>query len=182
MRKLTLWMGEPAKLRVHVVSLAEAVIIVDSCKRMLREDLRCAKVELQRCASSQHAFDPRLVTHAVGPIATTSDMASRARTPHPILEDPLRPLYTTDDDGAVSETAPTPRRGRRRGRRRPSGHEIDGSETDASSTTTTSGNHRIKKKYGVTNRIYLPGFGGKKGHFHKVVDAFRRWARCITHL
>ena len=49
-------------------------------------------------------------------------------------------------------------------------------------TTQTSGGHRIKKKSGVTNRIDLPGFGGKKGHSNEVVDAFRCWARCITHL
>ena len=103
MRKLTFWMGEPAKLRVRVVSLAEAGIIVDSCKRMLREDLRCARIELQRRVSSQlafsqHAFNPRVATHGVCPTATTSDVASRA---HPILEEPLRPLYTTDDDETV---------------------------------------------------------------------------------
>ena len=187
MRKLTLWMGEPAKLRVRVVSLAEAVVIVDSCKRMLKEDLRRAKIELQRRASSQYAFsqhalDSRVATYAVGPNATASDMAPRGQVPHPILEESLRPLYATDDDGAVSETAPVPRRGRRRGRRRASGHETDGFETDASSTTQVSGGQRIKKKSGVTNRIDLPGFGGKKGHSNEVVDAFRHWARCITHL
>ena len=73
MRKLTLWMGEPAKLRVRVVSLAEAVVIVDSCKRMLKEDLRRAKIELQRRASSQYAFSQ----HALDPRG--SDLCSRSQ-------------------------------------------------------------------------------------------------------
>ena len=33
----------------------------------------------------------------------------------------------------------------------------------------------------MTNRIEIPKFGGKKGHPHDVVDAFRCWARCVTH-
>ena len=176
LRKLVFWMGEEAKLRVRVVSLAEASIIVDSCKRMLREGLRRARIELQRRASSQLAFSQ----HAFGPrTTTTSDVASRTQVPLPILEESLRPQYTTDDDGAVPQDCS---HAKAWGRRRSSGQETDDFETDASSTTTASGNHRIKKKSGVTNRIDLPGFGGKKGHSHEVVDAFRHWARCITHL
>ena len=49
-------MGEPARLKVRAVSLAEASTIVDSCKRMFKEDLRRAKLELcKRVSSTQHA-------------------------------------------------------------------------------------------------------------------------------
>ena len=181
MRKLAFWLGEPAKLRVRIVSVAEAGVIVDSCKRMLKEDLRRARIELQRRASSsqhalsQHALNPRGTPTPTSPPNTIANMAPQNTVAPPILEQPLRAMYTTDDDGAVSEAAPTPRRSRRRGRRRLSGREADGSETDASTATTTTGSQRVKKKSGVTNRIDLPKFGGKKGHPTDVVDAFRCW-------
>ena len=83
-------MGEPAKLRVRVISLAEAVVIVDSCKRMLKEDLRRARIELQRRASSQYAFsqhalDPRVATYTVAPNPTASGMTPRAQVPRPTV-------------------------------------------------------------------------------------------------
>ena len=39
----------------------------------------------------------------------------------------------------------------------------------------------FRKNTGITNKVELPKFGGKKGHPHYVVDTFRCWARSITH-
>ena len=37
------------------------------------------------------------------------------------------------------------------------------------------------KKDGFSNKIQIPKFGGKKGHPHDMVGAFRKWVRCITY-
>ena len=46
---------------------------------------------------------------------------------------------------------------------------------------TSGGPARFKEKADIPNRIEFPKFGSKKGHPHDVVDAFRCWARCISH-
>ena len=37
------------------------------------------------------------------------------------------------------------------------------------------------EKDGFSSKIYIPEFGGKKGHSGDVTEAFRQWARCITY-
>ena len=40
LHKLVSWMGDPARARVCAISLTEAAVVTESCKRMFKEDLR----------------------------------------------------------------------------------------------------------------------------------------------
>ena len=58
---------------------------------------------------------------------------------------------------------------------------MDGTETDASTTSTGTGPHRLQKRSGVSNKVEFLKFGGEKGYPHNVMEAFRYWERCISH-
>ena len=84
---------------------------------------------------------------------------------------------SSDDDGVSTDTSisdKTPRR--RRGSRR---SHSSRSSSDSDGTHSSGGRH--KKKDGVSSKIQIPEFGGKKGHTHDVAGTFRQWARCITY-
>ena len=68
---------------------------------------------------------------------------------------------------------------RNQGNRGSRGGESSDSSHSARSSTSSGG--RRKKKDGFSSKIQIPEFGGKKGHFGDVTDAFRQWARCITY-
>ena len=59
------------------------------------------------------------------------------------------------------------------------GSQSNWSGSDSDEIRTSRG--RQKKKDGFSSKIQIPEFGGKKGHPHDVVDAFRQWAHCITY-
>ena len=149
---------------------------------MVKEDLRRARIELQKRASStQHASTLSASARTFAPVATSSGVApGRNAILASDSEAPIPP-YTSDDEGTATDATASPRRPRRRGRGRRHGRETDGSETDASGPSTGSGSQRFKKKSGVSSKVDLPKFGGKKGHPHDAPDAFRCWARCIIH-
>ena len=175
-------MGEPARLKVRAVSLTEASTIVDSCKRMFKEDLRRAKMELRKRASStQHASILSAGVRPFMPMATSSHATPGGPLRPAVGENPTHPFFTSDEEGAITDASEAPRQPRRQGRRRGRGRQTDGSETDASTTSSATTTRRFRKKSGVNSKIELVKFGGKKGHPHDVVDAFRAWARCITH-
>ena len=179
LRGLTSWMGEPAGLKVRAVSLAEASTIVESCKRMFKEDLRRAKLELRkRVSSTQHASTLSAGARPFMPVATSSRANPGGLLRPAVGGNPTHPFFTSDEEGAVTDASEAPSQPRRQGRRRGRGRQTDGSETDASTTSTT---RRFRKKSGVNSKIELVKFGGKKGHPHDMDDAFRAWARCIMH-
>ena len=84
---------------------------------------------------------------------------------------------SSDDDGVSTDTSISDRPLRRRHGSRRSQSSQSGS--DSNGTHSSGGRH--KKKDGFSSKIQIPEFGGKKGHPHDVVDAFRQWARCITY-
>ena len=85
--------------------------------------------------------------------------------------------YTSDEEGLSTDTTTSEKLlCKRHGSRRNRGNR-NGSDSDE---TLTSGG-RQKKKDGFSSKIQIPKFGGKKGHPHDVVDAFRQWAHCITY-
>ena len=59
------------------------------------------------------------------------------------------------------------------------GSQCNRSGSDSDETRTSGG--RQKKKDGLSSKIQIHEFGGKKGHPHDVADAFRQWAHCITY-
>ena len=61
------------------------------------------------------------------------------------------------------------------------GVEVEGVEKAKVADDTYSSGRRQKKKDGFSSKIWIPEFGGKKGHPNDVADAFRQWACCITY-
>ena len=109
-------MGDPSKIRVHAISLAEVGVIVDSCKCMFKEDLRCARMELhKRDSSIAHASTLSTVARSFQPTATG------APTDPVAPEEPTRPLYSSEEEGAVMDVSNCLRRPRRCGARRHTG-------------------------------------------------------------
>ena len=97
-------------------------------------------------------------------------------------DSPLRRAFpshhqSSDDDGVSTDTTITDRTPHRRCGSQRSCSSHSGSDSDG---THSSGGRR-KKKDGFSSKIWIPEFGGKKGHTHDVAGAFRQWARCITY-
>ena len=77
LREHKTWIGETARMRVQAISLTEVSAIVDSCKRMLKEDLRRARIELRKRVSSiQQASILPDATRTFAPVATSSGVTS----------------------------------------------------------------------------------------------------------
>ena len=95
----------------------------------------------------------------------------------PIREATPNHHYTSDDDGVSTDTSISDRPPHRRCGSRGSRSNWSGSD----SNETRSSGGRQKKKEGFSSKIQIPEFGGKKGHFHDVANAFRQWAHCITY-
>ena len=149
---------------------------------MFKEDLRHAKIELQRRVSStQHASALSATAGTFEHAATSSGLVPGGHGfPAAGHEAPM-PTLTTDDEGVTTDASTQSRCPRRRGRGRRSGRETEGAETDASASSTNTGTRWFKKRSGVSNKVEFPKFGGKKGHSHDVVEAFRSWERYISH-
>ena len=113
-RRLTTWMGEPARMRVRAISLSEAGVIVESCKRMFKEDLRRARIELlKRSSSTQHASTLSATAPAFAPVATSSGVApGRNAILASDSEAPIPP-YTSDEEGTATDATTSPHRPRR---------------------------------------------------------------------
>ena len=185
------WMGYFARWRVRCDILA-------GCKRLEKENLRRARQDLQNRLSSMHLdstlsatarpFQPQ-ATSLLALIAgahqgypawdglTRGSPAAGFTIGSPVRRAPINPLYTSDGEGASTDTNASEkplhkRHGSRRSRSNQSG-------SDSDDTLTSRG--RQKKKDGFSSKIQIPKFGGKKGHPHDVADAFRQWACCITY-
>ena len=85
--------------------------------------------------------------------------------------------YTSDEEGVSTDTTISGKSLRKRSGGR--GNRGNQSGSDSNETLTSGG--RQKKKDMFSSKIQIPEFGGKKGHPHDVVDAFRQWAHCITY-
>ena len=95
----------------------------------------------------------------------------------PVREATPNHHYTSDEDGVSTDTSISDKPLHRRHGSRGSQSNWSGSDSDE--TRTSRG--RRKKKDGFSSKIQIPEFGGKKGHPHDVVNAFRQWAHCITY-
>ena len=80
--------------------------------------------------------------------------------------------YTSDEERVSTDTTTSGKSLRKRHGGR--GNQGNRSGSDSNETPTPGG--RQKKKDGVSSKIQIPEFGGKKGHPHDVADAFRKWA------
>ena len=89
----------------------------------------------------------------------------------------LNHCYTSDEEGVSTDNTTSVKSLRKRHGGR--GNQGNRSGSDSDETPTPGG--RQKKKDGFSSKIQILEFGGKKGHPHNVVDAFRQWARCIMY-
>ena len=192
------WMGHFARWRVKCESVSVVSEIVVGCKRLERENLRWAHLELQKrismiqvdsmLSASARPFKPRTAPHSsnededqtVGPPrrrwpgnGPTSGLVSSSPAGWMLFHHPL----SSEDEGASSDASHHDRPLRKRRGSRGSWKSRSGSDSD----DTCSSGRRRKKKDGFSSKIQIPEFGGKKGHPNDVADAFRQWARCITY-
>ena len=189
------WMGYFARWRVKCVSVSEASEIVAGCKRLEKEHLRWARLELQK-RFSEMQVDSMLSATArpsqpqITPHSSNEDERQHPRsgwpgsrpTPghvssSPVGRTPFHHPLSSEDDGASSDASHRDRPHRKRCGSRGSRKSRSGSDSDE----TCSSLRRQKKKDGFSSKIQIPEFGGKKGHPNDVADAFRQWAQCITY-
>ena len=192
------WMGYFARWRVKCVSISEASKIVAGCKRLEKEHLRQARLELQKRFSEMQVdsmlsatvrpFQPQVAPHSSNederqpgyhprngwsgrhPTHGHVSSSSAGRMPfcHPL---------SLEDEGVFSDTSHHDGPLRKRRGSRQSQKSWSGSD----SNDTHSSLRRRKKKDGFSSKIQIPEFGGKKGHPNDVADTFRQWAQCITY-
>ena len=204
------WMGLTARWRVKCVSLAEANGILAGCKRLKQENRRWERQYFQERLASLHQpsglsataapFQPRATIPTPRLAETASDphkpersrpkagfSPSRHLTTSSVgkVPSPIRgPYPQTSDDDATSDVGlmdPSSRKKGRRSRGNRGSRSGENSDSSHSARSTTSSGGRRKKKDGLSSKIQIPEFGGKKGHSGDVTDAFRQWARCITY-
>ena len=187
------WMGQLAKYTVRALSLDEAKDVVAGLKRLEKENLHKACLELTSRLSNLKLgpLGSSLSASAKPfmPLATSSVAAVESPTDQTTL--PLRDTGSTspprigEGGGAISVTSVTStKRQKHRNRKKNNHHrhdsEVSDSSSDTSSSTSPSSKGK-KKKAGVNNKVNVPDFGGKYANGQNVVSAFRDWARIINH-
>ena len=189
--EISTWMGYFARWRVKCVSISEASEIVAGCKRLEKENLRRAHLELQKRFSAMQVdstlsamarpFQPQVAPHSSNedekqPVYPPRSGWSGSRpTPghvssSPVGRMPFHHPLSSEEEGASSDTSHHDRPLRKRHGSRESQKSRSGSDSD----DTRSSVRRRKKKDGFSSKIQIPEFGGKKGHPNDVTDAFRQ--------
>ena len=148
---IPVWMGYAAKIKARAISLQEANDIIVGLKRLNKEDLKKAQMELHHQLSSWRlgntASNLSAMAQPFVPLATSSNTVVRplgaANTPvqTPLLP-PADPVthapYTSEDEGATTEAVTPKKKNRKRGSR--GKRSKRGSQTEAcdSSSETAS--------------------------------------------
>ena len=127
---IPLWMGYVAKIKARAISLQEANDMIVGLKRLDKEDLKKACMELHHQFSSWRLGNTGSNLSAMAqpfvPLATSSKTAVRplgavnapAPMPLPPPADPVtHPLYTSEDEGAMTEVVTPKKKNRKRGSR-----------------------------------------------------------------
>ena len=127
---IPIWMGYVAKIKARAVSLQEANDMIVGLKRLDKEDLKKACMELHHRLSSWRLRNTGSNLSAMAqpfvPLATSSNTAVRllgvvnapAPMPLPPPADPVtHPLYTLEDKGATTEVVTPKKKNRKRGSR-----------------------------------------------------------------
>ena len=202
---IPIWMGYVAKIKARAISLQEENDMIVGLKRLDKEDLKKACMELHHRLSSWRLGNTGSNLSATAqpfvPLATSSTTGVRplgvanAPAQAPLLPpaDPVtHPLYTSEDEGATMEVV-TPKKNCKRGsrgKRRRRGSQTEtcdsGSETASFSSSTgmsdsLMGWRHNKKKGGVNNKVHILEFDGKTRNTEGVGEAFRRWSRSISY-
>ena len=102
---------------------------------------------------------------------------SPSPAPHPLSQASDDGYLTTDGDS--TDYASCRKKCRSRGSRSSQSGRRDQSTSNSNRSTSSNGGKR--KKDGISSKIQIPAFGGKKDHSDDVTGAFRQWARYITY-
>ena len=203
---IPVWMGYAAKIKARAISLQEANDMIVGLKRLNKEDLRKARMELHHWLSSWRLRNTgsNLSTTAQPfvPLATSSNTVVRplgaasapAQTPHTPQTDPVTHTpYTSEDEGATTEAVTPKKKNRKRGSRGKRSKQGSQTETCDSSSETASLSSSTgvsdslvrgrcnKKKGGVNNKVHILEFDGKTSNSEGAGKAFRRWSRSISY-
>ena len=190
-------MGYAAKIKARVISLQEANDMIVGLKRLDKEDLKKACMELHHRLSSWRLGNTGSNLSAMAqpfvPLATSSNTAVRplgvVNAPAPMLlpppADPVtHPLYTSEDEGATTEVVTPKKKNRKRGSRGTrskqgsqtetcdSGSETTGFSSSTGVSDSSTGRRRNKKKGGVNNKVHIPEFDGKTSNTKGAGEAF----------
>ena len=127
---IPIWMGYVAKIKARVISLQEANDMIVGLKRLNKEDLKKARMELHHRLSSWRLRNTGSNLSAAAqpfvPLATSSNTAVRplgavsapAPMPLPPAADPVTCLlYTSEEEGATTEAVTPKRKNCKRGSR-----------------------------------------------------------------
>ena len=127
---ITVWMGYAAKIKARAISLQEANNMIVGLKRLNKEDLKKAHMELHHQLSSWRLGNTGSNLSATAqpfvPLATSSNTVVRplgaantpAQTPPPPPANPMTHApYTSEDEGATTEAVTPKKKNRKRGSR-----------------------------------------------------------------
>ena len=127
---IPIWMGYAAKIKARAISLQEANDMIVGLKRLDKEDLKKAHMELHYGLSLWRLGNTGSNLSATAqpfvPLTTSSNTAVRllgvinaqAPMPLPPPADPvIHPLYTSEDKGATTEAVTPKKKNRKRGSR-----------------------------------------------------------------
>ena len=127
---IPVWMGYAAKIKARAISLQEANDMIVGLKRLNKEDLNKAHMELHYQLSLWRLGNTGSNLSAMAQpfvlLATSSSTAVRplgavsapAPTPLPPPADPVtHPLYTSEDEGATTEAVTPKKKNHKRGSR-----------------------------------------------------------------
>ena len=126
---IPIWMGYAAKIKARAISLQEANNMIVGLKRLDKEDLKKARMELHHRLSMLRLGNTGSNLSAMAqpfvPLATSNTAVrplgavnAPAPTPLPPPADPVtHPLYTSEDEGATTEAVTSKKKNRKRGSR-----------------------------------------------------------------
>ena len=203
---IPVWMGYAAKIKARAISLQEANDMIVGLKRLDKEDLKKARMELHHRLSSWRLgntgsnlsatalpFVPLATSFATGIRSLGAVNVPVQAPPLPPADPATHPLYTSEDEGATTEAVTPKKKNCKRGSRgkwskRGSQSETcdSGSETASLSSSTgvsdlPAGQRRSKKKGGVNNKVHIPEFDGKTSNTEGAGEAFCRWSRRVSY-
>ena len=203
---IPVWMGYAAKIKARVISLQEANDMIVGLKRLDKEDLKKARMELHHRLSSWRLGNTGSNLSATAqpfvPLATSSTTGIRPlgvvnvpvqALPPPPADPVTCPLYTLEDKGATTKVVTPKKKNHKRGSRGKWSKQGSQSETCDSSSETASlssstgvsdsstGRRRNRKKGGVNNKVHIPEFDGKTSNTEGAGKAFRRWSRSVSY-
>ena len=203
---IPIWMCYVAKIKARAISLQEANDMIVGLKRLHKEDLKKARMELHHQLSLWQLGNTGSNLSATAqpfvPLATSSNAAVRplgvvnapAPMPLPPPADPVTcPRYTSEDKGATTEAVTPKKKNRKRGSRGTrskqgsqtetcdSGSETAGFSSSTGVSNSSMGQRCNKKKGGVNNKVHIPEFDGKTSNTEGAGEAFCRWSQSVSY-